>query len=176
MENTKTIKVTYVDKEEANAVDIVELAHILGLNPKKQGSNHFINCPNHADKHATNCSLTVKKGRQIFKCFACGEGGGPVKLVMDVQHCEWKDALQFIGENFGLVREHELTVEKKGRGWQGLTQAEYEMFGLQNAYIEEVVGAEEDEYGDLVPKVVNGKYTLRELAKDDKSDRSHVVL
>lgn len=61
-----------------SSVNIVEIinAHV---SLTKRGSEYYGICPFHAD---TTQSLQVNPNKQIFKCFACGEGGDTIAFLM----------------------------------------------------------------------------------------------
>lgn len=50
-------------------------------------------CPFHKDQ-AT--SLMVSPEKNIFQCFGCGKGGGPVEFVMAIEHKTREEAIQLI--------------------------------------------------------------------------------
>jgi DNA primase len=50
-------------------------------------------CPFHKDQ-AT--SLMVSPEKNIFQCFGCGKGGGPVEFVMAIEHKTREEAIQMI--------------------------------------------------------------------------------
>lgn len=68
-----------IDAEKLlSSVDIVDIinAHVPLT---KQGAEHYGICPFHSD---TTQSLQVRGSKQIFKCFACGEGGDAIAFLM----------------------------------------------------------------------------------------------
>ena len=50
-------------------------------------------CPFHKDL-AT--SLMVSPEKNIFQCFGCGKGGGPIEFVMAIEHKTREEAIQLI--------------------------------------------------------------------------------
>ena len=50
-------------------------------------------CPFHKDQ-AT--SLMISPEKNIFQCFGCGKGGGPVEFVMAIEHKTREEAIQMI--------------------------------------------------------------------------------
>lgn len=50
-------------------------------------------CPFHDDHHP---SLTVDSQKQTFACYACGEHGDVIKLVMGVEKCSFAEALKIL--------------------------------------------------------------------------------
>lgn len=166
--NVKSKIIDYVDIDEANDVDIIEVAEALGIRLRRSGSSYFMPCPHHIEKKNDNCSITNKRDKNVYKCFSCLNGGGPIQLVMAVKQCDFHQALIFIGKNFGLLQSKTIDVSDKTRGWQGLTIQEYDKFGLKSAYGEDIISYEEVENEiDPIIKINKYKYTLRDLAKDD---------
>jgi hypothetical protein len=52
-------------------------------------------CPIHGGDSPTSLSLSEDKG--VFHCFVCGAKGGKLDFVQQVQKCDFKDALAFLG-------------------------------------------------------------------------------
>src|SRR5262245_40039992 len=69
--------------DQINAAnDIVEV--VGGYFPLKHaGAMWKALCPFHQERTP---SFTVNPQRQIFKCFGCGAGGGPIRFVMMYEH------------------------------------------------------------------------------------------
>jgi DNA primase len=98
-----------VDKifNAANIFDVV--SDFISL--RKKGVSYVGLCPFHNDKTP---SLMVTPSKNIFKCFACGEGGGPVQFVMKHEKLSYYEALKYLAKKFGItVTERELTDEEK---------------------------------------------------------------
>ncbi|BBK21446.1 DNA primase [Amedibacterium intestinale] len=104
----------YVPKEQVNEllknVDIVDIIrNYIPLN--KKGNNYVGVCPFH-DDHSP--SLSVNPQRQIFKCFACGEGGNAIKFVQDYENISFPEAVKKTAELGGYhldIREEERQVD-----------------------------------------------------------------
>jgi DNA primase len=58
-------------------------------------------CPFHPDQ-AT--SLMVSPEKNIFQCFGCGKGGGPVDFVMAIEGKTREEAIQ-------LITQHKVTLK-----------------------------------------------------------------
>ena len=85
--------------DELNArCDIVDLVSRY-VSLKKSGSNYFGLCPFHNEKTA---SFSVAPDKQIFHCFGCGAGGGPIRFVMKIEGLEFPDAVQFLAKQYGM--------------------------------------------------------------------------
>jgi DNA primase len=50
-------------------------------------------CPFHKD---LTTSLLVYTEKNVFQCFGCGKGGGPVEFVMAIENKSREDAIQQI--------------------------------------------------------------------------------
>lgn len=67
---------------------------------KKSGSNYFGLCPFHNEKTA---SFSVAPDKQIFYCFGCGAGGGPIRFIMDIEGLEFPDAVRFLAKQYNMT-------------------------------------------------------------------------
>lgn len=91
------IKQTDIDKvlDAANIVEVV--SDYVSL--KAAGSNLKGLCPFHDDKTP---SFMVSPGKNICKCFACGEGGGPVNFIMRQEGLTFPEAIRFLAKKYGI--------------------------------------------------------------------------
>ena len=91
--------------DELNArCDIVDIVSRY-VSLKKKGSNYFGLCPFHNEKTP---SFSVAPDKQMFYCFGCGKGGGPIRFIMDAEGLEFSDAVRF------LAREYHMEVPETG--------------------------------------------------------------
>lgn len=67
---------------------------------KKSGNNYFGLCPFHNEKTA---SFSVAPDKQMFYCFGCGAGGGPIRFIMDVERLEFQDAVRFLAKQYNMT-------------------------------------------------------------------------
>lgn len=74
---------------------IEEVADKLGLEVKK----HKTLCFMHND-HSP--SITFSKAKNIYKCWVCGVGGGPIKLVQDKEGWDFPKACIWLGKEFNI--------------------------------------------------------------------------
>ena len=80
--------------ELLNRTDIVQV--ISGYVPlKKNGRNYWGLCPFHGEKTA---SFAVNGERQFYYCFGCKAGGNVFQFVMDMEHCEFNEAVENLAE------------------------------------------------------------------------------
>ena len=66
---------------------------------KKTGKDFSGLCPFHQEKTP---SFTVSPTKQIFYCFGCGKGGDVFNFVMEMERCEFPDALRIVAEKCGV--------------------------------------------------------------------------
>ena len=85
--------------EIKQAADIVAIVgEYLPL--KRAGRSFKALCPFHDDK---NPSLNVNPERQIFKCFACGEGGDVIRFVQARERVSFAEAVRLLARKVGVV-------------------------------------------------------------------------
>jgi DNA primase len=66
---------------------------------KKTGKDFSGLCPFHQEKTP---SFTVSPIKQIFYCFGCGKGGDIFNFVMEMERCEFPEALRLVAEKCGI--------------------------------------------------------------------------
>jgi DNA primase len=66
---------------------------------KKTGKDLSGLCPFHQEKTP---SFTVSPLKQIFYCFGCGKGGDVFNFVMEMEKCEFPEALRIVAEKCGI--------------------------------------------------------------------------
>jgi DNA primase len=83
------------------AIDIVDLiSRYLPL--KRAGTTFKGLCPFHDEKTP---SFTVNKASRHYHCFGCGAHGDAVAFLMQHERMEFKQALEFLSERFGVPLE-----------------------------------------------------------------------
>jgi DNA primase len=81
-----------------NRIDVVDV--ISGyLSLKKKGKDYWAPCPFHNEKSP---SFAVAPAKGIFKCFGCGEAGGPVDFVMKMDGLSYIEALKHLANKYGI--------------------------------------------------------------------------
>src|ERR1700756_2913656 len=67
---------------------------------KKSGANFTGLCPFHQEKTP---SFAVHPVKQIYHCFGCGAGGDVFKFVMEMDKCDFMDAVRSVAEKCGIA-------------------------------------------------------------------------
>ncbi|MBZ5528886.1 MAG: DNA primase [Acidobacteriia bacterium] len=67
---------------------------------RKTGKDFSGLCPFHQEKTP---SFTVSPVKQIFYCFGCGKGGDVYNFVMDMEKCEFPEAVRTVAEKCGIA-------------------------------------------------------------------------
>lgn len=89
-------------KYEEDDLDIVEVGRVLfaGLDIQDKGMELWLKCPHHKEGTEANRSLWVGGNKNIFNCFGCNTGGGPVAMVMWHLGLKLDDAIQWLRKYF----------------------------------------------------------------------------
>ena len=78
-------------KEIYSKIDIHRVVSYY-IEVNKTGDSHYeAICPFHND---SNPSLHIDLKKNIFKCFVCNEGGGPVKFIEKYEHLPYLKAFK----------------------------------------------------------------------------------
>ena len=67
---------------------------------KKSGQNFTGLCPFHQEKTP---SFAVHPVKQIYHCFGCGVGGDVYKFVMEMEKCQFPEAIRIVAEKCGIA-------------------------------------------------------------------------
>jgi len=86
--------------DRLNKLDIEEVAVKLGLDVVKHKALCFMH-----DDH--NPSISFSKAKNIYKCWVCGEGGGPIKMVQDKGGLSFQEACVWLADQFNIWRSKE---------------------------------------------------------------------
>ena len=81
--------------DRLNELPIEEVAEELGL----EVSRHKALCFAH-DDHSPSITFSISKN--IYKCWVCGVGGGPIKLVQDKEGWNFQEACIWLGQKFNV--------------------------------------------------------------------------
>jgi DNA primase len=82
------------------AVLVQRLVEASGIELKKGGKDLLGCCPFHEDATA---SLVVTPAKNLWHCFGCGIGGGPIDWVMKRQGVSFRHALELLRADAGLA-------------------------------------------------------------------------
>jgi len=156
---------------------------------KKTGKDFSGLCPFHQEKTP---SFTVSPIKQIFYCFGCGKGGDVFNFVMEMERCEFPDALRLVAEKCGisipkpkpsspaertqssvrttLVEMHReaqalFVKQLQGTAEGKLARAYLEDRGMDKATIERFGIGYAPSGGDLLLRHLKGKYAEKLLAE-----------
>lgn len=92
------------------AIDIKDLVSKYA-SIKKAWVNYKAVCPFPGHNEKTP-SFVVSPAKQIAYCFGCHKGWGPIKFVMDIENCEFKDAIQILWSMTGIAVNTNFNTEK----------------------------------------------------------------
>src|SRR5271169_2915493 len=89
---------SFADKVKQQA----DIVRVVGeyVRLKKSGQNFTGLCPFHGEKTP---SFAVHPVKQIFHCFGCGKGGDVFSFVMEMEKCEFPDAIRIVAEKCGIA-------------------------------------------------------------------------
>ena len=82
--------------QQLRDLPIEGVAERLGL----QVSRHKCLCPFHDDHHA---SMSFKVSKNTYRCFVCGESGGPIDLVMKYLRKNFLDATKWLADENNII-------------------------------------------------------------------------
>lgn len=67
---------------------------------KKQGGSYFGLCPFHNENTP---SFSVSADKQLYYCFGCGAAGNVISFVMQMENCDFVEAVQRLADRAGIV-------------------------------------------------------------------------
>jgi len=91
-------------EELESSIDIVELVKRYAK-LQKAGANWKALCPFPGHNEKTP-SLIVSPSKQIAYCFGCHRGGWPLKFIMDVENCQFREAVDILSSITGVRMPH----------------------------------------------------------------------
>jgi len=95
-------------------IDTARVEDVVGdfVSLRRRGQNLIGLCPFHNEKTP---SFNVNPARNIYKCFGCGQGGDPVKFLMELEQLSFPDAIKWLARRYNIkLKEKELTDEQQG--------------------------------------------------------------
>ncbi len=153
---------------------------------KKTGHRYWGLCPFHGEKTA---SFSVDADRQLYYCFGCKAGGNAIHFVMDIERCDFHEAVEMLAERAHMVlpelenseeyerlrsqRERLLSANRLAARFyhetlykpEGAASLDYlKRRGLSDNVIRRFgLGAAPDRWSSLTDHLTAQGYTLREL-------------
>jgi DNA primase len=108
---------------------------------KKAGQNFRGLCPFHSEKTP---SFNVHPTRQIYHCFGCGQGGDVFSFVMEMEKCEFPDAIRIVAEKCGIAVPHpkERSPEERRENQQRAVLVEMHR-EAQSFFVKQIQGTQE---------------------------------
>jgi len=82
--------------QKLRELPIEGVAERLGL----QVRMHKCLCPFHDDHHA---SMSFKVNKNTYRCFVCGESGGPIDLVMKYLRKDFREACRWLADENNII-------------------------------------------------------------------------
>ena len=67
---------------------------------KKRGQNYLACCPFHSENTP---SFNVRQAKQYYHCFGCGASGNVISFLMEYDHMEFVESIQFLAQRAGLT-------------------------------------------------------------------------
>jgi DNA primase len=77
---------------------------------EKKGGRYWGLCPFHNEKTP---SFTVDPDRKMYHCFGCGQGGGIINFVMEMDKLTFPEAVEALARRFGIEVVYENSGEYK---------------------------------------------------------------
>lgn len=88
-------QISEVILDRVNIVDLISRYVPL----KRGGRNHMGLCPFHNEKTP---SFSVSEEKQLYHCFGCQASGNAIGFVMEKEHLDFLDAIEFLADQFGI--------------------------------------------------------------------------
>lgn len=99
-----------ISEELESAIDVVDLVSKY-TSLKKAGVNYKANCPFPGHNEKTP-SFMVSPVKQMAYCFGCHKWWGPIKFIMDIENCEFREAIEILWWYTGIAVNSNFDKEK----------------------------------------------------------------
>lgn len=103
------MQMEYVKEQIKDNISIVDIAEKYGLSLKKKGDEFWCCCPFHKEKTP---SFSVNPKKNSFCCLACHESGDEIEFVMKLFNCNFKNAIERLSNDFGIVSNQSFSSEQ----------------------------------------------------------------
>ncbi len=100
----------WISEELESSIDIVDLVWKYA-SLKKAGANYKCNCPFPGHNEKTP-SFVVSPAKQLAYCFGCHKWWWAIKFIMDIENCEFKDAIEILWNYTGIKVNTNFNEEK----------------------------------------------------------------
>ncbi len=93
-------------------LDLAQVQDIIEdyISLKRRGANLLGLCPFHDEKTP---SFTVSPTKNIYKCFGCGKGGGPVQFLMEHDSLSFPEAIRTLAKRYNVAIEESSPDDQK---------------------------------------------------------------
>lgn len=120
--------------------DVINVASVQDVisdyvNLKRRGINMIGLCPFHNEKTP---SFTVSPGKNIYKCFGCGQGGNAVQFLMEHEQLTFPESIRFLAKRYGIELEETATSEEY-KEEQKLNDSLYVVNEFANEYYQKLL-------------------------------------
>ncbi len=82
-------------REKSNIIDVAQKY----VDLEKKGGRYWARCPIHNEKTP---SFTLDEVRGTFHCFGCGAHGDVFSFIEQVEHVDFKEAVQILANRAGM--------------------------------------------------------------------------
>ncbi len=89
-----------------NIVDVISSY----INLKQKGNSYFGLCPFHNE---ATPSFSVNESKQLYHCFGCGASGNVISFIMNIENCDFVEAIQILASRINYEFPIENTYKNK---------------------------------------------------------------
>jgi DNA primase len=115
-------------------ISVERLVEASGIELKRGGKDLLGRCPFHADDTA---SLVVTAAKNLWHCFGCGVGGGPIDWVMKKNGVSFRHAVELLRTDVGLV---DAGLTEPGARWRAKLPAPVALDAGEQELLDQVIG------------------------------------
>lgn len=87
--------------------DVARITDVVGefVSLRKSGVELTAPCPFHHGEHLNHFKVSPKKN--MYYCFVCGQGGGPIDFLMSYEGLSYVDAIRWLGKKYSIYIDEE---------------------------------------------------------------------